>query len=312
MKKIIYGTLLALLLIVVYACSTSTVDSGKNRSLSSLDVKSDLYWNELTKILNDSRITLPEVLAEHHPALLSQIQKDTKESMLLSFWGNSSNIDSNVKKMIISPYIFAELYRMFNLPLHHSQKQTLAHAGVIHTYGYLFSDLETPYGYKRKRWIDSTLNFAFGFEENSLSPETISGGLLSNVTYFCGMLAFQDKSELALLKNISNEVFTFDYEAVKKKVLIEKVGHFILKTTFVPLLKKQKDETNDFLLIYTYQDKRLGKEWLITAFPVNARSFEGVSQASTLGLNQKIQLRYNAVIEGFPEKATGERTISSL
>ena len=311
MKKIIYSTVLGLLLIIVYACSTSTIDGSKNRSLSSLDVKSDQYWNELTKILNDSRITMSDLLSEHHPALLAQIQKDAKEPMLLSFWGTSSNIDSNAKKMIISPYTFAELYRLFNLPLHHSQKQTLAHAGVIHTYGYLFSDLETPYGYKRKRWIDSTLNYGFELEENSLSPETIGGALLSNVTYFCGMIVFKDKKDLGLLKNISNEIFTFDYNKLKRKTVTEKVSHFTLKTTFVSLIKKRQDETNDYLLIYSFQDERLGKEWLITAFPVNERTFEGVSQASTLGNNQKIQLRYNAIIEGFPENARGDRTISS-
>lgn len=300
---------LFLSIVIILSSSCSTIVKTKLRGISNLNTSNDHHWNDITKELNETRHPLVDLLAEYHPDLLSQMINDSKEPLLLSFWGKSINFDSNVKKQIVSPFILNEIYKIFNLDINPQFNLNIAHAGVIHTYGYLFSDLETPYGFKRKRWISPTLNYAFDFKENSLSPETISGGLLSNLTYFLGMIVFQDKSELALIKNISNEIFTFSFENLKTEVLIETLPLVDIKTTFVTLPKKLPNEENDFLLIYSYLDKKLKKEWIITAFPITKRTYEGLLLPQTLGDNQVITQKYNAFIEGVKSPSKGKRII---
>ncbi len=179
----------------------------------------------------------------------------------------------------------------------------------MHTYGYLFSTIDTPYGYKRKRWIADTLNYGFGLSGNSLSPDTIDGGLLSNVTYFAGMIALNDKTQLNLLKNVSHELIAFDYTKLKFQRIEESTKDFILVTNLVKIPRKQEKEENDYLLIYSINDLRINKEFLITAFPVNTESHDKIVEPSGLGPNQKITIRYNAYLEGAGNNLTGTRKL---
>lgn len=252
-------------------------------------------------------ISIIQILAENEPSVLEQIMKDSKDEKLVDFWGQSLNFDSTVKKTIVDAKILADLQAPFKI----ENDNYKVHAGIIHTYGYLFSIIETPYGYKRKRWIEPTLNFGFGLNGQSLSPFAIEGGLLSNVTYFMGALAFTNerKNQLSHLKNVASEVSAFDYSKIKKIRLIESSPELMIITTFVKLPKKLAGDENDYLLIYSVINPSDKTEKLITAFPVTESSFKKTTAANELGINKSISLRYNGYVEGLGNSFTGDRRL---
>ncbi len=287
-------------LMFLFSCSHQST----NQDLS-YKVDSNEYWNALAEsISKDDENGLQNYLAKNNPKLLNQIELDSKDPYLLMFWGRSSNEDASNKKTIVDEKILNQIYKKFNF----YQSGEYCHAGIIHSYGYLFSKLMTPYGYKRKRWIDHSLNYAFSFSQESLSPQAKDGSLLSNLTYFIGMITLKNKTSLQLLKNVSQEILRFDYEALKVSRLEEKVDHVVIRTFFVSFPKFSPQDENRYLLIYTIEDLKMGKESLITAFPVNEKTFVSSQAALGLGKNKLVTLRYNALLENFPSNALGTRT----
>lgn len=288
-------------------------------SCSRLNFKSDLYgrdnfWSDITNESIVTKKSIFKVLEKKYPNLLKQIQSDSSDLSLLGFWGKSLNFDSGAKKQILEDQIIFDLEMQFGLP----KDSAVVHAGIMHTYGYLFSTLLTPYGYKRKRWIEPTLNYAFSFKDKGLSPETKEGTLLSNVTYFAGKIAFKNEGDRALLsglKNVSPEVLNFNYSLLSAETLEEEIelngaAFATLRTTLLPLPKKLEGEENDYLLIYSIFDFKLGKEFLITAFPIRNDAYKKIVSPESLGHNQSISIRYNAYLDGSNQKWIGVRKLS--
>ncbi len=278
---------------------------------STFSENTDQYWSRLVRLAEQNHMSILETIKTENPHLFNQIEADSKETALLAFWGKSLNFDSGAKKQILSDAIVSDLHKKFGIT--HDNK--IVHAGITHTYGYLFSVLETPYGYKRKRWIEPTLNYGFAFLGNSLSPETMQGSLLSNITYFVGKIAFKQESQqkaLDQLRNVSLEVKNFDYSKLNITYLEEEIDHspVTLKTALVKLPFKKAEEENDALLIYSVWNELEKKEVLITAFPIKKDAFAKIVDPAFLGKNQKILVRYNAFIEGpMDQKLTGTRKI---
>jgi len=286
-------------LMVISSCTHSNIKKEMNNKPDTNE-----YWTTLSDyIALDSEDGLHNYLQIYNPGLWAQIEKDSHDPYLLMFWGRSSNIDASNDKIIVDEKILNQLFKKFNF----YPNGKMAHAGIIHSYGYLFSNLITPYGFKRKRWIDHSLSQAFSFQGECLSPQTNQGSLLSNLTYFAGMITFKNKTSLQLLRNVSPEIMRFDYDQLKVAVLEEKTAHFIIKTSFVTYPKKIEQDENKYLLIYTIENLKLGTESLITAFPVNEKTFLNSQKAEFLGKNKEITLRYNAVVENFPSNAFGLR-----
>lgn len=256
-------------------------------------------------------MSILDVLKQEHPHLYAQIDSDSKDPDLLNFWGKSTNFDSGAKKQILSDAIITDLQKKFNIV----NDNKIVHAGITHTYGYLFSVLDTPYGFKRKRWIEPTLNYGFALSGNGLSPETLRGTLLSNVTYFAGKIAFKqesDKAALEHLKNVSDELKNFDYRKLQTTYIEEDISNssIALRTALVKLPFKKVDEENDALLIYSVWNQKEKKEVLITAFPIKKDAFNKIVDPAGLGKNQPIAVRYNAYVEGLmDQKLTGTRKI---
>lgn len=271
--------------------------------------KEDIYWSELVNEAEISKTPILSLLMNKNAGLYKQIEKDSKDSNLLAFWGQSLNFDSGARQKIVADKILNDLHSQFG----QKTDNMIVNAGITHTYGYLFSVLDTPYGYKRKRWTEPTLNYAFGFSGNSLSPETIEGGLLSNLTYFAGTLAFKnanDRNALKKLTNVSKEVLNFDYTKLPVVHLDEEFSHYALRTTLVHFPFKSATEENDYLLIYSIVNKELKKEVLITAFPIKKDAYNKITAHEFIGSNQPISVRYNAYLEGFMnQKISGVRKI---
>jgi hypothetical protein len=290
----------------------SNLVACSNLKTKNYSEKDDQYWANLVEESLMTKKSILQVLEKKNPALLAQIQNDSKDSALLSFWGESLNFDSGAKKQIVDDLLISDLQAQFGI----KNDNKIVHSGITHTYGYLFSVLQTPYGFKRLRWIAPTLNYAFSFDGLALSPETIDGGLLSNITYFAGMLAFKngsDKKNLANLKNVSKEILNFDYSKISVDVLEEQIGKKddlgpILRTSLVRLPFKKPSEENDYLLIYSVLNPKNQKEVLITAFPIKKEAYKTITSEESLGVNQPIIIRYNTYLEGLMEqKLTGVR-----
>ena len=298
-KKYAYFILNLLLILVLTSCSHQ-----KSKNNTGLD---DLYFSDLVFKSIEKNESILKILENKNPHLLSQIQNDSRDSLLLNFWGESLNFDSGAQKKIINDQIISDLQAQFGI----KNDNRVVHAGITHTYGYLFSVLETPYGFKRKRWIDSSLNYAFSLVGKSLSPEAKEGGLLSNITFFVGKLAFKNKKDqdaLLLLKNVSREVLNFDYSKIPKLVLEEQIKgadskNVILRTTLIHLPIKQDREENDYLLIYSIFSSNSNKEKLVTAFPIKEEAFKKITSPMMLGASQPIVLRYNAYVKNFTDKS---------
>lgn len=300
--KTLITLLLPLILLLGCAHQKSRALSGEINATP----QEDAFWNAITRATIKNKMNILDVLADNDPALLEQIFTDSKDPLLPQFWGMSLNFDSNANKTIVDEKILKDLQAIFSIQ-NDNQK---VHAGVIHTYGYLFSIIDTPYGYKRKRWIDPTLNTGFSLSSQALSPFTIEGGMFSNVTYFAGRIVFKSEerqTQLAALKNVANEVFTFNYSKLKKFRLEEEIDTHILVITFVEIPKKT--DQNDYLLIYSTVNKLNHEEKLITAFPVNKETFQKTTVPSELGENKKITLRYNAYLERPEQSFKGTRKL---
>lgn len=297
-----FNKLIILFLFFLVSCSGFQTKYPEN---------SDLYWSQLVTLSEKKQISILEVLKKENPHLYRQIEEDSKDSELLSFWGKSTNFDSGAKKQIISDAIISDLHHQFHL----ETDRKIVHAGITHSYGYLFSIINTPYGFKRKRWIAPTLNYGFAFSGNALSPETVQGTLLSNLTFFAGKIAFKsesDKEKLNALKNVSSEIRNFDYSKLEVKLVEEEISQsdFTLRTSLVKLPFKQATEENDYLLIYSIWNQKEGREILITAFPINKSAFAKIVDQKEMGKNQNIAVRYNAYLEGFMDyKIVGDRKI---
>ena len=294
-----------ILLSLIITLFTFSCAHKVERNISAHTPLEDQYWNKLSQELSEHNASLMRTLEDNNPNLYNQILKDSKDPYLTMFWGKSLNFDSGAKKQIIADKIIRDLQALFNI----KNDNKIVHAGIMHTYGYLFSTIDTPYGYKRKRWINPTLNEAFDLAGKSFSPEAIDGGLLSNVTYFSGMLAFKNKNDLSLLKNVSNEVFTYNYSGLFVDRVEEEIKDHTLVTTLVRFPVKLMVSEYDYLLIYSTVNQLTKKEFLITAFPINAESYEKIIAPSAMGPNQKVVLRYNAYLEGVGNNLTGTRKL---
>jgi hypothetical protein len=280
--------------------------------ISVVDYSQDLYWHNLVLEMQTTNKPLGVTLQQSSKHLLDQIKSDANDPVLLSFWGESLNFDSGAKKKIIEDKVLIELQNYFHL----KSDNHIVHAGVTHSYGYLFSNLDTPYGYKRKRWIDPEVNRAFGLAGMSLSPETKEGTLLSNITFFAGKIAFQnEESQIFLNKllNVSSEVKSFDFKKLKVKILEEKIEtpsniQKIIRTHFVHF--ENKNDQNEYLLIYTIEDLNNHTEKLITVFPINKDSYLKTTDPLLMGADRPILPKYNMYLSaGKDVRFSGHRVV---
>ncbi|MDE2141227.1 MAG: hypothetical protein KGJ84_02295 [Elusimicrobia bacterium] len=225
----------------------------------------------------DARAALKVLMAEA-PAVAAEFTKDSKDKALMALWGKSVNFDEHAKAVIIAPRILEAI----GVKNHH--------AGLTHTYGYLFSTLMTPYGFKRARWVSGEIERGLGLPAGVFSPAPATGTLLSNLTAFAGRIAFRDDPrELARARKFG----AFDVSACKVRRLTETVGRAAIRTDLVAYT-----HGDGYLLIYSWRDLKAKRSYLITAFPVAAGFAGTVFDPKSLGAGKTIVSRYNGDIPG--------------
>ncbi|MBC9945093.1 hypothetical protein ICL81_11360 [Leucobacter sp. cx-328] len=116
------------------------------------------------------------------PALstvLDQVRTDASANRF-ALWGRSTVIDEHTKVPSFSQPIFEALHAAAGI----QARFPVGNAGLIHVYGYWFSDVLTPFGYKFDRWRDGALAHALKLPSHAFwieSPEHPSTTALDRV-----------------------------------------------------------------------------------------------------------------------------------
>jgi acyl-CoA synthetase (AMP-forming)/AMP-acid ligase II len=173
---------------------------------------------------------------------------------------------------------FDELAKAYILPdaaldglgIRHEVSSGVVHvpAGVMHTYGYLFSQLKTAYGLKGKRWIESRVDERLGLPARTFSPLPPQGEFASNVTAaLLGLLGEKTSLPRAAKLKPAAKVAGFIEQRVTWKTADGGTQTASVFTHLVELKPLKDLETADaYLLVYSVVAG--GKRRLVTAFPI--------------------------------------------
>jgi hypothetical protein len=261
----------------------------------------DCPWAGMARLMNDasSDNQIISVLEKYEPRLLENIKADAASKTITSLWGTSLNFDEGAKDIILRPQVYNALAKIF-----HVQKQDgkVVHAGTEHTYGYLFSNLDTPFGYKRARWVVPDIEKGFGLAAGDISPVPSSGTMLANATFFFGSIAFRDDA-VALKKladvNAAPDIKAFDYSKLPAGRVSEtiKLGKRTVELRTDIVLFPHPQAGNQALLVYSVHDSAQPHTALISGFPIAAGFANGALNPAKAGEGKKIITRYNAFVK---------------
>ena len=326
------------LAVAASSCQTlQSVFDGQDSGTSEYNKAS--HWQKLTAELDKaaaSGLDMNKELATKAPQLVAMVREDAKNAALFDFWGTSINFDEGAKAGIVRPEIVAAIGQVAAHPMEGRH----VHAGLMHTNGYLLSNLVTPYGFKRERWTTPTIDDGFGLHGGSISPAPEHGTLLTNLTAMIGTIAYRGESDMqreltAATVGASPDVRSLDVSALSVRRLVETVtlntvsgskSRIVeLRSDVVRLPKvaasrpntsvvsgSQQASTLTYLLIYSIRDSAVRGSRLITAFPMTEGAADGVFKAEDLGADKPVKTRYNAFVPGLTGKESkGLRTLQA-
>jgi hypothetical protein len=262
------------------------------------------------------------VLKKLCPHIHRQIVQDSRFPGLLSLWGRSVNVDENAGQVIVHPAILQAIGELAGVPM----RGRIVHAGLQHTYGYLFSLIDTPYGAKRDRWVSTELERGFGLDLSLLGDRPRAGTLLANLTWFLGQIAYRGRPRClrqlqgnapavapALLDNdfARVPVSRIEEQAIRTGKTSWPVWLF---TDLVPFPNPPADPgAENALLIYSVQTGARSPLKLITAFPIRPDVARQLQAAVPTRGHAEVRLRYNAYVPGlFGRTVTGWRRLVPL
>ena len=266
-----------------------------------------IYFDAAEKMATaSSPDEMRSILNAQLPGFVAGIEKDsTQNRNLLNLWGLSRNIDES-HLADGTRTVPATVIQFLNsiLKVNYDENFIFGHAGLTHTYGYLMSNLQTPYGFKRARYVGGEIEAGFGLTAGMFSGLPPQGTLLSNLTNFAGVIAFRDRPEmLAELRSEVPEIASFNYASLKPTRLIELIQNerftLELRTDIVPFTHENKRGKNVALLVYSISYSQGGQKSpprLITVFPVEKSFADGLFLPSRLGEKVAIKLNYNAAL----------------
>ncbi len=187
---------------------------------------------------------------------------------------------------------------MRGLGIRHAVTSGVAHApaGLMHTYGYLFSQLQTAYGLKGKRWIESRLDERLGLPAGTFSPLTADGEFAANLTAaLLPLIGVTEKVPHAAKLQPAAKALGRVEQRVTWKIPGGRTETAEVFTTLVPLAPLPGYETTDkFLLIYSVLRNK--RHRLTTAFPVGQGFADGI-MGTKPGVEAVFTPRFNLYID---------------
>ncbi len=256
----------------------------------------------MTAAAEKGRSVVP-VLRALCPYVCDQLRRDARFPSLLSLWGRCVNIDENTREVIVHPAILRALGRLAGVPV----RGRVVHAGLQHTYGYLFSLIQTPYGFKRERWTSTDLERGLGIDRTLLGERPAAGTLLANATWLLGKVAFRGQpAALARLERsaaaVAPALVAYDCAGLNVCRIEEQVtlpGTIPREVTLITdLVTLPSAPDEDRLLIYSARAGARAPLRLVTAFPVRPAVAEELRTAALLKGPAEVRLRYNAYVPG--------------
>ena len=275
-------------------------------------------------------------LRREMPRFYRHLRRIVGESDVLDRWGWSANEDELANQTIVDPLILELIGDVVgvDLSLLSEHSRGVYHAGVQHTYGYLLSLIETPYGFKRNRWLTGTIEDGFGLPTGSLHAFPSRGTLLGNLTTFLSSLVLRDQPPVRL----SGTAARFDFDGLRRTHrcrIVERIdrntiaNRSIVSTVqaessqseptgvssslyeiFTDLFSFQRpSEHSDSLLVYSVKTNG-ARAKLITTFPISRTMRTELLEEGRFGNERPIQLRFNAFLPGLPTKLSfGQRML---
>lgn len=254
----------------------------------------DCPWSEIARSKPQE---LEAQLNLKAPGLKTQLTKDKHAKGLFELWGSSKNYDGAPERVIVSEHILEFLHKSLGIKKDDSDF-SVNHAGITHTYGYLFSVLSTPYGYKRARYVKGEIESGFGLPLGVFSGEPSEGTLLANFTFFLTQISLgKERISLPQIKSwaLHPELKKFNYQELKKISLVETAPGIEIRTDFIPFTHSNTRGTNEGIYIYSVKEGA-NTPRLITAFPVTLLSAKKLFDSNGLGENKTIKLVFNGAL----------------
>ncbi len=263
---------------------------------------SNIELNRLTARLleNAGDLVVAARLREQMPRFYSHLRRVKKERAVLGRWGHSVNVDELTGTEIVDPRLLLMLGQATDVPMN----GPAYHAGVQHTYGYLLSAIKTPFGYKRDRWIQPTIEHGFGLPQSSLQAFPKRGTLLANLTNFLTNITCPDQRPPRII-GANSPITRFDFRQLSGWRITERVGQgsksrrrtLEIRTDLIPFLHVPK-QGSVALLVYSIRENDLPIK-LITTFPIGAAALDELLSDKPLGRSVDVRLRFNAHAQGF-------------
>ena len=227
----------------------------------------DTYAKLYDRLASGSTVaSLEDVL----PGLAGNLK--TANAVSAKYWTDSAPFDEVAKAYILPDNVLDAL------GIRHEAAGGVVHvpAGLMHTYGYLFSQLKTPYGLKGKRWIESRLDERLGLPAGTFGPLAPKGEFASNVTAAFLKLAGERPYIISAAKiKLSSKAVGSIEQRVAWKTPDGKIEKASVFTHLVPLKPLADFETKDsYLLIYSVV--RDGRRLLVTGFPIDKTFAEAI------------------------------------
>ncbi|MGB7323670.1 MAG: hypothetical protein WBD31_02275 [Rubripirellula sp.] len=248
------------------------------------------------------------LLRQEMPRLYRHLKRVSVELDQLSRWGMSVNLDELAGVEIVLPDILRVIGQCAGVTM----QPPAYHAGLQHTYGYLLSLVETPYGYKRDRWLSDRIEIGFGLPKDSLSAFPRRGTLLGNLTDFLVRLSMREGPPAKSVGAVAR-FERLSLERTPGTRIVEEVewdggGTAWLRTD----LFRMPHTPDAGLLVYSVKQSRSGWK-LITTFPIQQPIWDELLAPSRFGRKQPIKVRYNGFVNNFPaDGVLGKRTKTDL
>jgi hypothetical protein len=247
------------------------------------------------------------------PEIARQLRVDA-DSNCFRHWAQSLNVDKLERKQIVDPKLLSVIGRLSGVKVRQGRT---CHAGLIHTYGYLLSQLKTQFGFKRERWTSGVIESGLGIGAGTFSPVPNQGTLLQNATFLLMNVAFWNSpgSGSGVLKSdfnsLSPKLQDFDFN----RWTIKRIREIVQPNPRRPPIELLTDlamfrratQSSVALLVYSCREGK--QQRLVTCFPVNKKTVDELLDEARTN-STPIRPRHNLFLDSLsPEGLPGKREV---